>query len=109
MSPARTQGANTKKRAEPRRALVLCTAALHHSRASRPEIAKRPEDLVSVHLNRAYNARRQRVLGGVSPDEAVRRRMGSEPSLANKRHEPPPDACILPKALLIVEAAKEAS
>jgi hypothetical protein len=59
--------------------------------------------------NRVYNARRQRVLGGVSPDEAVRRRMGSEPSLANKRHEPPPDACILPKALLIVEAAKEAS
>jgi Integrase core domain len=60
-------------------------------------------------FNRAYNARRQRVLGGVSPDEAVRRRMGADPSLANKRYEPPPDPCILPKALLIVEAADEVS
>jgi hypothetical protein len=35
--------------------------------------------------------------------------MGADPSLANKRYEPPPDPCILPKALLIVEAAKEVS
>ena len=30
-------------------------------------------------FNRAYNARRQRVLGGLSPDEAMRRRMEANP------------------------------
>ena len=60
-------------------------------------------------FNRAYNARRQRVLGGLSPDEAVRRRREAEPRLASRRYEPPPDPCVLPKALLIVEAAKDVS
>ena len=60
-------------------------------------------------FNRAYNARRQRVLGGVSPDEAVRRRMEAKPQLASARYEPPSDPCILPKALLVVAAAKEVS
>ena len=60
-------------------------------------------------FNRAYNARRQRVLGGLSPDEAVRRRMQTNPKLANKRYEPPSDPCVLPKALLVVAAAKEVS
>ena len=60
-------------------------------------------------FNQAYNARRQRVLGGISPNEAVRWRLRAEPTLASKLYEPPPDPCVLPKALLIVEAAKEVS
>jgi transposase InsO family protein len=60
-------------------------------------------------FNRAYNARRQRVLGGVSPDTVVRRRMEANPKLASKRYEPPSDPCVLPKALLVVAAAKEVS
>jgi transposase InsO family protein len=60
-------------------------------------------------FNRAYNARRQRVLGGVSPDEAVRQRLEISPSLASRRYEPPSDPCSLPKALLVVAAAKDVS
>ena len=60
-------------------------------------------------FNHACNARRQRVLGGVSPDEAVRRRLESNPRLASRRDEPPSDPCVLPKALMIVEAAKDVS
>ena len=60
-------------------------------------------------FNHAYNARRQRVLGGVSPDEAVRRRLESNPRLNSRRDEPPSDPCVLPKALTIVEAAKDVS
>jgi transposase InsO family protein len=41
-------------------------------------------------FNRAYNARRQRVLGGVSPDEAVRRRLEAEPRLASSATSRPP-------------------
>jgi hypothetical protein len=59
-------------------------------------------------FNQAYNAR-QRVLGGISPDEAVRRRLRAEPTRASKLYEPPSDPCVLPKALLIVKAAKEVS
>ena len=60
-------------------------------------------------FNHACNARRQRVLGGVSPDEAVRRRLQSNPRLNSRRDEPPSDPCVLPKALTIVEAAKDVS
>ena len=60
-------------------------------------------------FNRAYNARRQRVLGGVSPDAAVRRRMEAKPQLASERYEPPSDPCVLPKTLLVVAAAKDVS
>jgi transposase InsO family protein len=60
-------------------------------------------------FNRAYNARRQRVLGGISPDEAVRQRMKANPKLASSHYEPPSDPCVLPKALLVVAAAKEVS
>ena len=60
-------------------------------------------------FNRAYNARRQRVLKGVSPDEVVRRRLEAEPRLASRRYEPPSDPCVLPKALLVVAAAKDVS
>jgi len=60
-------------------------------------------------FNQAYNARRQRVLGGVSPDEAVRRRMQANPRLASKRHKPSSNPGVLPKALLVVAAAKDVS
>lgn len=60
-------------------------------------------------FNRAYNARRQRVLGAISPDEAVRRRLEAKPRLASRRYEPPADPCIMPKAMMIVEAAKDVS
>ena len=60
-------------------------------------------------FNRAYNARRQRVLGGLSPDQAVRQQMKANPKLASMHHEPPSDPCVLPKALLVVAAAKEVS
>ena len=47
-------------------------------------------------FNPAYNARRQRVLDGRSPEQVVRERLAAEPKLANRRSKPPdPDA--LPK------------
>ncbi len=60
-------------------------------------------------FNSAYNARRQRVLGGRSPEEVVRERLARDRSLANPGYHPPPDPCILPKALLVVERAKDVS
>jgi transposase InsO family protein len=60
-------------------------------------------------FNRAYNARRQRVLGGRSPDQVVRERLEATPKLVSPHHEPPADPCVLPKARLIIEAAKEVS
>ena len=57
----------------------------------------------------AYNARRQRVLDGRSPDEVVRERLRRDPSLANPAHRPPPDPCVLPRAMLVVEHAKDVS
>jgi transposase InsO family protein len=60
-------------------------------------------------FNQAYNARRQRVLQGRSPEEVVRERLQAEPQRANPRYDPPSDPCVMPKALLAVEAAKEVS
>ena len=60
-------------------------------------------------FNRAYNARRQRVLDGRTPDEVVAERLSAAPKLASPRYEPPPDPCVLPKAILVVERAKEVS
>ena len=60
-------------------------------------------------FNAAYNARRQRVLGGRSPDEAVRERLARDRDLANPTYRPPPDPCVVPKALLVVERAKDVS
>ena len=57
----------------------------------------------------AYNARRQRVLGGCSPEEVVRERLGRDTSLANPGYGPPPDPCVLPNAMLVVERAKDVS
>jgi transposase InsO family protein len=55
----------------------------------------------------AYDARRQRVLGGRSPEQVVRQRLAQGGHLANPGHHPPPDPCVLPKALLAVERAKD--
>ncbi len=60
-------------------------------------------------FNRAYNARRQRVLGGISPDEAVQGRLNAMPRLTSRRYKPPADPCIMPKAMMIVEATKDVS
>jgi transposase InsO family protein len=57
----------------------------------------------------AYNARRQRVLGGRSPDEVVRERLRQDTSLANPGYRPPADPCVLPRAMLVVELAKDVS
>ena len=57
----------------------------------------------------ACNARRQRVLGGRSPEEAVRERLEHDAGLTNPDYRPPPDPCVLPKALLALERAKDVS
>ena len=57
----------------------------------------------------AYNARRQRVLGGRSPEEVVRERLVRDRGLANPGYRPPPDPCVLPKAILVIERAKDVS
>jgi transposase-like protein len=58
-------------------------------------------------FNQAYNARRQRVLEGRSPEDVVRERLRRCKQLTSPRYEPPADPCVLPRALLVVEAAKE--
>jgi hypothetical protein len=40
-------------------------------------------------FNRAYNQRRQRVLGGISPAAKVNERLARKPQLANRRYLPP--------------------
>ena len=60
-------------------------------------------------FNSAYNARRQRVLGGRPPEQVVRERLARDGSLANPGHRPPPDLCVLPRAMLVVERAKDVS
>jgi transposase InsO family protein len=62
-----------------------------------------------VGFNAAYNARRQRVLDGRSPDEVVRERLVRGRGLANPGHHPPSDPCVVPKAMLVVERAKDVS
>jgi transposase InsO family protein len=57
----------------------------------------------------AYNARRQRVLDGRSPDEVVRERLARDRGHANPGYRPPSDPCVVPKALLVIEKAKDVS
>ncbi len=59
-------------------------------------------------FNQAYNKRRQRVLGGASPEQKVQERLTLKPELANPRFKPP-DPNALPKALQVVAAASEVS
>ena len=60
-------------------------------------------------FNQAYNARRQRVLDGRSPEEVVRERLAQDRGLANPGYRPPSDPCVLPRAMLVIERAKEVS
>jgi transposase InsO family protein len=60
-------------------------------------------------FNQAYNARRQRVLGGSSPEVIVRERLRQERGLANPGYRPPFDPCALPNAMLVIERAKDVS
>ena len=53
-------------------------------------------------FNQAYNARRQRVLGGRSPESVVHERLDALPARTNPNHDPPFDPCILPKALQVI-------
>jgi transposase InsO family protein len=60
-------------------------------------------------FNQAYNARHQRVLGRSSPDEVVKERLRRDQGLAKAGWRPPFDPCTLPKAMLVIERAKEVS
>jgi len=60
-------------------------------------------------FNQAYNARRQRVLGGKSPAEIVKERLRQDRGLANAGCRPPFDPCALPRAMLVIEHAKDVS
>jgi transposase InsO family protein len=60
-------------------------------------------------FNQAYNARRQRVLKGRSPERVVRERLSAAPTRANRHHDPPFDPCSLPKALQVIAHAKDVS
>jgi transposase InsO family protein len=56
----------------------------------------------------AYNARRQRVLNGRSPDAVLRERLAVQPDLINSQARPP-DPSALSKALHVVTDAKDVS
>ncbi len=60
-------------------------------------------------FNQAYNARRQRVLKGHSPERVVRERLRALPARANPSHDPPFDPGSLPKALQVITRAKDVS
>ena len=60
-------------------------------------------------FNAAYNARRQRVLDGKTPDQVVAERLKAKPELANARRHGRAGPCDTTKARLIAQAAKEVS
>ena len=60
-------------------------------------------------FNGAYNACRQRVLDGRSPEAVARERLARDERLANPGHRPSADPCVLPKAMLVIEPAKDVS
>jgi transposase InsO family protein len=62
-----------------------------------------------VGFNAAYNARRQRVLDGRSPEEVARERLAQDHRLASPAYRPPADPCVLPKAMLVIDRAKDVS
>ena len=62
--------------------------------------------------NLAYNARRQRVLKGRSPDDVVRERLREKPQLANSAYHPPDPshvAAVTAEPQRAVISAKEVS
>src|SRR3954454_4637734 len=60
-------------------------------------------------FNRAYNARRQRILKGRSPEMVVQERLEAVLTRANSSPDPPFDPCALPKALQVIARAKDVS
>jgi transposase InsO family protein len=60
-------------------------------------------------FNQAYNARRQRVLKGASPDEVVRQRLKAEPKLVRPHAHSPPDPDIRSRAMRVIQVAKDVS
>ena len=60
-------------------------------------------------FNAAYNARRQRVLDGKTPDQAVAERLKARRKLARAKPEGRAGPEDIAKARLIAEAAKEVS
>src|SRR5947208_640012 len=60
-------------------------------------------------FDQAYDARRQRVPGGKSPAEIVEERLRQDWGLAHAGCRPPFDPCALPRAMLVVERAKDLS
>lgn len=59
-------------------------------------------------FNQAYNARRQRVLDGLSPEMILQQRLSARPALANPRYKPP-KAGAMKAALHIIADANEVS
>src|SRR3954452_10552579 len=60
-------------------------------------------------FNAAYNARRQRVLEGQTPDQVVAERLPAKPAWAKAKSSERPSQCDIIKARLIAESAKEVS
>ncbi len=60
-------------------------------------------------FNQAYNARRQRVLDGRTPNQVVAEHLKARPKLANPAPHGRAGPCDATKARLITEAAKEVS
>ena len=60
-------------------------------------------------FNAAYNARRQRVLEGKTPDQVVAKRLKAKPALAKAKPRGRADPCDRTKARLIADRAKEVS
>jgi hypothetical protein len=60
-------------------------------------------------FNTAYNARRQRVLDGRTPNQVIAERLNADPRLANPAPHGRAGPCDTTKARLIVDAAKEVS
>ncbi len=60
-------------------------------------------------FNTAYNARRQRVLDGRTPNQVAAEHLKTKPDLANPAPQGRAGPCDATKARLIAEAAKEVS
>jgi len=60
-------------------------------------------------FNQTYNARRQRVLDGKTPNQIITEHLIAKPELANPAPRGRAGPCDITKARLIVEAAKEVS
>jgi transposase len=60
-------------------------------------------------FNAAYNARRQRVLGGKTPDQVVAERLKAQPTWVKAKPQGRAGPCDMTKARLIADRAKEVS